>query len=59
MVISVDREFIEPIDGADILSFSNINDNKTIDKISKLLNESKVNSVLSDMVKLNKIKKID
>lgn len=52
MVISVDRDFIEKIEGAHIFSFSDINDNSTFEKIKTLLNGRQVNSVVSDMVKI-------
>ena len=50
LVISIDREFIEKIDGAHIFSFSDINDKLTIEKVNKVLNGRQVNSVISDMV---------
>ena len=50
LVISTDREFIEKIDGAHIFSFSDINDQLTIEKVNKVLNGRQVNSVISDMV---------
>jgi hypothetical protein len=50
LVISIDREFIEKIDGAHIFSFSDINDKLTIEKVNKVLNGRQANSVISDMV---------
>ncbi len=51
-VISVDRDYIEPIDGAHVLSKMDITQPKTIITIEKALNGLKANSVLSDMVNL-------
>lgn len=49
-VIAVDRDDLQKLDGAHILAFSDITHQKTIEKIEKLLNNRKVNSVISDMV---------
>jgi 23S rRNA U2552 (ribose-2'-O)-methylase RlmE/FtsJ len=49
-VIGIDKEYINPIEGAHLLSFSDITDQKTFDKVSRILNESKVHAVVSDMV---------
>ena len=49
LVISVDRDYIEPIDGAIILTHSDITDPKTIEKIKLILNDRKADIVLSDM----------
>ncbi|CAF1127869.1 unnamed protein product [Brachionus calyciflorus] len=48
-VISVDREFINPIEGADVLSYADITEKQTQIKIENLLNGKKANSVISDM----------
>ncbi|RNA43329.1 rRNA methyltransferase mitochondrial [Brachionus plicatilis] len=48
-VISLDREFIYPIDGAHVLSYSDITLPETKLKIEKLLNGQKATSVISDM----------
>jgi 23S rRNA U2552 (ribose-2'-O)-methylase RlmE/FtsJ len=50
MVISVDRDYIRPITGAETFSNCDINDPKTLKKIETALNGLKANSVLSDMV---------
>ena len=50
-VIAIDKDYIDPLDGAHLFSFANINDPQTITKVRALLgNEVKANAVLSDMV---------
>jgi 23S rRNA U2552 (ribose-2'-O)-methylase RlmE/FtsJ len=53
MVISIDRDYIAPIDGAYVFSNADITDSNTILKLEKALNGLKANSVLSDMVQLS------
>lgn len=48
-VISLDREFIHPLDGAEVLSYADITDSQTKTKIEKILNGQKATSVISDM----------
>lgn len=50
MVIGIDREYIIPIEGATLFSYSDITNDKTIESVDKLLNNRKVNAVISDMV---------
>ena len=50
LVISVDRDDIQKIEGAYMLPFSDITDKKTIEKMEIILNGRSVNSVISDMV---------
>ncbi len=50
VVVSVDRDYIMPIEGAHVISNMDITDPKTILKIEKALNGLKASSVLSDMV---------
>ncbi len=49
LVIALDREFIIPIQGAHVLSYSDITDKKTEHKIEQILGTRKANSVISDM----------
>lgn len=48
-VISLDRDFIFPINGAHVMSFSDITLPQTISKIEHILNGQKATSVISDM----------
>lgn len=48
-VISIDRDFIYPIDGAEILSYSDITLTQTKIKLEELLNGQRATSVISDM----------
>jgi 23S rRNA U2552 (ribose-2'-O)-methylase RlmE/FtsJ len=50
MVISVDRDYIQALDGAHVLSKSDITDKKTHEKIKTILNGCKADGVISDMV---------
>ena len=50
LVISIDRDYIQPIEGAIILANCDINEVKTYEKIRNVLNGRKANSVISDMV---------
>ena len=49
-MIGIDREYINPIEGAHLLSFSDITDQITFDKLFRILNKSKAHAVVSDMV---------
>jgi 23S rRNA (uridine2552-2'-O)-methyltransferase len=48
-VIGVDRDYIEPIDGAHLLSYSNIESEKVIKNILDLVKNKPVSTVISDM----------
>ncbi len=50
LVIGVDRSFIEPIEGATVLSHSDITDPITFEAIRKALDGKLANAVISDMV---------
>ena len=49
-MIGIDKEYIDPIEGAHLLPYSDITERKTLDKISQILNERKAHAVVSDMV---------